>query len=215
MPGASYPVTYSIQRPERYNRWMVGFRFIVGLPLALLLSTFYHISRAGLSIGGGLSGLVLLLAVFAWFTILFTGRFPVSMRNTALFLFRWIQNITAYLYLLADPYPPFSDGPYPLRIDVTPAERYNRWTVGFRLILVIPHIILLFFLGIAWFIVTVIAWFAIVFTGQYPASIYEFSVGVARWGARVAAYIYLFVDEYPPFSLSEEAGATGFQPEPA
>jgi hypothetical protein len=130
-------------------------------------------------------------------------------------LFRWSQNVSAYLLLQAAPYPPFGNEPYPLNIEIAPAEQYNRWTVFFRLILIIPHAIILIFLFIALFVITLIAWFAILFTGAYPESLYEFSVGVARWGARVAAYMYLFVDEYPPFSLAEEAGSGGLQPETA
>jgi len=54
---------------------------------------------------------------------------------------------------------------------------------------------------IAWFITTIIAWFAILFTGEYPAGLYRFGVGVFRWSTRVEAYMFLLRDEYPPFSL--------------
>ncbi len=211
MQRNAYPVSYEIARPERYNRWHVGFRFILAVPLYLLVTGFSSGRVSAGSFGGPLTALLLLLAVFAWFAILFTRRFPAIMRSTAEFLFRWILNIYAYLWLLTDPYPPFGSGPYPLAVGITPAEQYNRWAVGFRFILVIPHIVVLIFLGIAQAVVTIIAWFAILFTGEYPEAMFEFSVGVSRWAARVAAYIYLFVDEYPPFSLASEPGA-GFQP---
>lgn len=87
-----------------------------------------------------------------------------------------------------------------------PAAHYNRWTVFFRLILAFPHWVVLIFLGIAQAVVTIVAWFAILFTGQYPEGLYDFSVGVNRWAARVGAYMLLFVDEYPPFALSAEPG---------
>ncbi len=212
MQRIPYPVSYDIARPERYNRWTVGFRFILAIPLIILISGF-RIAGNFLN-GGALTSLLVALAVFAWFTILFTGRFPEIMRNTAEMLFRWTLNIGAYLLLQADPYPPFGAGPYPLAVGVTPAEQYNRWTVGFRLILAIPHFIVLFFLGITQFVVTIIAWFAILFTGEYPQSLFDFSVGVSRWSARVEAYVYLFVDEYPPFTLESEPG-TGLRSAPA
>jgi hypothetical protein len=59
----------------------------------------------------------------------------------------------------------------------------------------------LFFLNIAWFVTSVIAWFAILFTGEYPAGLYRFGVGVMRWGIRVESYALLMRDEYPPFTL--------------
>ncbi len=198
-----YPVSYAIERPERYNRWTVGFRFALLIPLLLVLGVGNR--RGGFDAANGISGLLVLLAVYAWFTILFTGRFPTSMRNTEIFIFRWSQKIGAYLFLLADPYPPFGDGEYPLRLGIAPAEQYDRWSVAFRLILAIPHFVILFFLGLAVVLVTLIAWFAILFTGQYPESWYQFSVGVARWSARVTAYVYLLVDTYPPFELWEPA----------
>jgi hypothetical protein len=209
-----YPVSYDVARPERYNRWHVGFRFILAIPLFILVSGF-SLGRLSIpNIGGALGGLLLTLAVYAWFTILFTGRFPEVMRSTAEFLFRWSVNIGAYLLLLTDPYPPFGNAPYPVALGITPAEQYNRWTVGFRWLLVIPHLIVLIFLGIALYVVTIIAWFAILFTGEYPQGLFEFSVGVTRWYTRVSAYIYLFVDEYPPFTLASEPGG-GLQPAPA
>jgi len=195
----------------------VGFRFILAIPLFLLIGSQFGGNgrgNSGFNSGGGITSLLILLALYAWFTILFTGRFPASMRNTEIFLFRWSQNISAYFLLLAAPYPPFGEGEYALRLEVTPAEQYNRWTVAFRLILAIPQIIVLIFLGIAAAVVTLIAWFAILFTGQYPESMYGFVVGVARWGARVSAYLYLLVDEYPPFSLSADEGSP-VQPLPA
>ena len=68
--------------------------------------------------------------------------------------------------------------------------------------LAIPHYIILFFLGIAEFVVVIIAWFAILFTGRFPRSLFDFVVGVYRWYLRVAAYALLLVtDKYPPFSL--------------
>ena len=61
---------------------------------------------------------------------------------------------------------------------------------------------MLFFLGIAVVVVTIIAWFAILFTGQYPRGMFTFVVGVGRWGYRVSAYAFLLTtDQYPPFSL--------------
>jgi hypothetical protein len=203
MAIVTYPVSYEIERPERYNRLTVLFRPILAIPHLILVGGSITPTISG---NGALSAVLGILVLFAWFAILFTGRFPESFRGLCLMIFRWQQNVHAYILLQANPYPPFGDGPYPLDLRVTPAEEYNRWAVAFRLILIIPHLVVLIFLGIAQAIVTLIAWFAILFTGQYPRGLYDFSVGVSRWAARVGAYAYLFVDEYPPFSLQSEPG---------
>ena len=109
----------------------------------------------------------------------------------------------AYFMLLSDAYPPFGDGPYPASIEIVePSAPRDRLTVAFRLILALPHVVVLFFVLIAWGLVTIAAWSAIVFTGSYPMSVHEFAVGALRWRLRVEAYVLLMVDDYPPFSLS-------------
>jgi len=78
----------------------------------------------------------------------------------------------------------------------------NRWFPLVKWLLAIPHYIVLFFLGIAAFFAVILAWFAILATGQYPGALFDFMVGVGRWGLRVGAYAFLLVtDRYPPFSL--------------
>ncbi len=209
MAAVPYPVSYEIDRPQRYNRWTVAFRLILAIPQLLLVGA----SVAGR--GGVLMSVLALLVMFAWFAILFTGRFPASMREFCVMIFRWSENVRAYVLLLAAPYPPFGRGDYPLRLEITPAEHYNRWTVAFRAFLVIPHAIALLFLGAAQAIVTLIAWVSILVTGRYPADLFDFSVGVSRWTARVSAYVYLFVDDYPSFSLEAEPGAGAMTAQPA
>ena len=76
-----------------------------------------------------------------------------------------------------------------------------RLSVGLRLIYAIPQALVLLFLGIAWAIMVIIGWFAILFTGRYPEGLYTFGVGYLRWSLRVEAYVLLLRDEYPPFSL--------------
>ena len=213
-----YPVSYDIERPQQYNRWTVAFRLILAIPQLILVGSgslpFILFGGSGggddnlRNSSGGLSSGILMavlgfLVFLAWFSIMFTGRFPKSFRDFCHMLFRWSRNVHAYMMLQAAPYPPFGKGDYPLVMTVQQAEHYNRWTVFFRIFLAIPHLVVLMFLGIGQAIVTIIAWFAILFTGQFPASLFEFSVGVSRWETRVMAYLYLFVDEYPPFTLTD------------
>jgi hypothetical protein len=82
----------------------------------------------------------------------------------------------------------------------------SRWVWLFKWLLVIPHFFVLFFLSIASCVLTVIAFFAILFTGKYPKGMFDFNVGVLRWGWRVGFYSYsaLGTDKYPPFSLDPD-----------
>ena len=89
-----------------------------------------------------------------------------------------------------------------LQTDASPEAERDRVTVAFRLILAIPHLIAICFLGMAWALATMVAWFAILFTGRYPRGLFDYVVGVGRWGLRVNAYAFLLTtDRYPPFSL--------------
>jgi len=79
--------------------------------------------------------------------------------------------------VLRDEYPPFGDGPYPVTYDVQFPEQRDRWSVGLRLLLVIPHAIVLLFLDIAWFFTAIVAWAAILFTGEYRRSCIDSASG--------------------------------------
>jgi hypothetical protein len=74
-------------------------------------------------------------------------------------------------------------------------------SIAVRLLLVLPHIVILFFLTLAWLLVTIVAWVVVLFRGTYPASVAPFATGVMKWLIRVEAYMLLLVDEYPPFTL--------------
>ncbi len=90
--------------------------------------------------------------------------------------------------------------PHPVAFAVEYPESLSRLTTFFRLILVIPQLIVVYLLQTAASVVSIIAWFAILFTGAYPKGLFDFSLGALRWGANVGAYASLFRDEYPPFS---------------
>jgi hypothetical protein len=136
--------------------------------------------------------------------ILFRQKYPRWWFDWNLELLRFNYRVSAYFSLMDDHYPSTDeqqavhlDYPYP---DVL--RELNRWLPLVKWLLAIPHYIVLYFLGIASLVVHIIAWFAIVFTGNYPRSLFTFIEGVMRWTARVTGYAYALVtDEYPPFRL--------------
>jgi hypothetical protein len=210
----AYPVSVDV-RPdtESRNRLTTAFRFflalphllLVGGPVAVISSINWSTSDGltwGWSSGGLLSIVVCLTVVIAWFAILFTGRYPRRLRDFATFYLRWRIRSTAYVTLLRDEYPPFGDGEYPVTIELPePGTARDRVSVAFRIILAIPHLIVLWLLGLVWAFVTAVAWVMILVTGRYPEMLYGFAIGVLAWTARVEAYMLLLRDEYPPFTL--------------
>ncbi len=89
---------------------------------------------------------------------------------------------------------------YPLTYNVEYPETLSRWLIFVKWILAIPHLIILYGLGLVAMALTFIAWFAILFTKRYPRELFDFVVNINRWTANVYAYAFLMRDEYPPFS---------------
>lgn len=212
MGAMSYPVAVSVEPLlSNRNRLTTAFRLILVIPHAILVGgigfgIIYdrgHTRLGSFGVENGLLGAVaIFLAIVSWFTIVAAGQHITGIRQFTNFYLRWRVRVLAYLMLLEDKYPPFGDQPYPASIAVDdPAGKRNRLTVAARIILAIPHFIVLAFLLLAWWIGTVVAWLTILFAGTYPAGLYDFGVGCLRWLMRVEAYLLLMVDDYPPFSL--------------
>jgi hypothetical protein len=206
----SYPVSVSLDPAlTDRNRLTTAFRLILAIPHLILVGGIglgvasHGDSRTTIGGEGGLLGAVaMFLAIVSWFTIVFVGRHIIGIRQFTSFYLRWRVRALAYFMLLEDVYPPFGDAAYPASIEVAdPAGPRDRVAVGLRILLAIPHIIVLFFVLLAWGFTTIVAWFIILFTANYPQGLYEFGVGALRWRLRVEAYMLLMVDEYPPFSL--------------
>ncbi len=209
--AANYPVSIDVQpTTEPRNKMTVGFRIILAVPHSILVGggitlgvLLSYQNELGSMLNSGVIGAVAsVCAVISWFAILFANQHPEGLRNLGTFYLRWKVRAMAYTALFRDEYPPFGDGEYPATLNITLAEfPRDKTSVALRLIFLIPHGIVLFFLGIAWFFTSVVAWFAILVNGVYPQSLYDFGMGVFRWQTRVEAYGLLLVDEFPPFSL--------------
>lgn len=149
-----------------------------------------------IGIAGGLSAATALM-------IIFRQRYPRWWFNFALELSRFSTRVSAYMLLLTDRYPSTEDAQaVHLEIAYPDAKKdINRWLPLVKWLLALPHYIALFILIIGVFFATIIAWFAILITGRYPESLFQFVVGVLRWSTRVNAYAFLLTtDIYPPFS---------------
>lgn len=203
----TYPITYEIV-PQLHgrNRLSVFFRIVLAIPHIVLVGGPFFAFGYGFGhhwgVGGVMGWVAGLMAIIAWFAILFADTHPRGLWDFARYFLAWRARALAYMALLRDDYPPFGEGPYPVTFAAAwPEAPRDKWAVGLRILLVIPHLVVLFFLAIAFFVVTIIAWFAILFTGSYPEALYAFAVGSLRWSLRVEGYLLLMRDEYPPFSL--------------
>jgi len=203
----AYPVSVTIEPSlTNRNRLTTFFRIVLAIPHAILVGPMFTAGIFWTHREGGGIGLLgaptYFLAIVSWFTLLFADKHLRDIREFSKYYLRWRARAVAYMTLLEDPYPPFGDEPYPAAVDVAdPAAPRDRVSIALRLLLAIPHAIVLFFLIIAWFITSIIAWFAILITGSYPTALYDFGAGVLRWTIRFEAYVLLLVDEYPPFAF--------------
>jgi hypothetical protein len=202
---ADYPIRLEVRRDATQSR-LTNFPLGIGMIIRSILLIPHFIILYFLQI---VANIVYFIACFA---ILFSGRYPRGLFNFYVGYMRWNANMTGYLVSAYDKYPPFSmdaQSDYPVTLEVDYPENLNRILnfplfIGYiiKVILLIPHIIVLAFLALAAMIVLFIAQFAILFTGSFPAGMHGFMVGVGRWSTRVTAYTVALTDKYPPFSLS-------------
>ena len=215
-----YPVRIEGQLDTGLSRWLWLVKWILAIPHYIVLAFLWLT--------------LLVLTIVAFFAILFTGRYPRGIFDFNVGVLRWTWRVAFYSYgaLGTDRYPPFTldDVPdYPARLEVAYPEQLSRGLVLVKWwLLAIPqYIVTGIFLGGGsyaasqvddWFwgigfetgligILVLFAGVALLFTTRYPGGLFDFVVGLDRWVARVAAYVLLMRDEYPPFRLDQ--GGTG------
>jgi Domain of unknown function (DUF4389) len=211
-----YPVRIEGELDTELSRWLWLVKWILAIPHYIVLALLWLT--------------VLVLTIVAFFAILITGRYPRGIFDFNVGVFRWTWRVAFYSYgaLGTDRYPPFTldDVPdYPARLEVAYPEQLSRGLVLVKWwLLAIPHYIVTgIFLGGGsyaaarvdeWFwgigfetgligILVLFAGVALLFTTRYPGGLFDFAVGLDRWVARVAAYVLLMRDEYPPFRLDQ------------
>ena len=217
-----YPVRIEGERDANLSRWLWLVKWLLAIPHYIVLAFLW---------------LALLVLTFvAFFAILITGRYPRGMFDFNVGVLRWSWRVAFYSYgaLGTDRYPPFTldDVPdYPARLHVPYPERLSRGLVLVKSwLLAIPHLVIVgIFLGGGSFatshvddgawnagfhagligILVFFAGVALLVTTRYPAGIFGFVLGLDRWVARVAAYVLLMRDEYPPFRLDQGGAEAG------
>ena len=186
-PADIYPVQFDVEYPESRNRLTALVRLILAIPAFIIIALVTY----------GLGALSFATAL----VILFRGKYPRQWFEWQLEANRFKWRVNAYMGLLRDEYPSTDDEQaVSLDIDYPDPSQLSRFMPIIKWLLAIPHYIILWFLNIIAFIVTVIGWFAILIIGRYPMGLFGFSVGYSRWTVRVSAYAgILATDRYPPF----------------
>jgi len=212
---ATEPETYAarlqIDYPEELDRFTTFFRLIWIIPIGVILALLSAggdaeaVTETGERVSANAGGIAAGLAVATALMIIFRQRYPRWWFDFAREFVRFSARVSAYFALLTDQYPStVEEQSVYLEIDYPDVEQdLNRWLPLVKWFLAIPHIIVLALLAIIAFFAVIIAWFAILVTGHYPRGLFDFVVGLGRWGLRVQAYAFLLVtDRYPPFSLN-------------
>jgi hypothetical protein len=191
----------TIQHQERYSR------------LELLLRTFFGWLYMALPHGFILMFLGIwsaILSFVAFWVVLFTGRYPQSMYEFQVGNMRWGLRLRARMVNLSDGYPGFGINASDdfVSFEMAYPESLSRGLLLLRLFfgwiyVMIPHGFMLFFRSIATLVVIFLAWWIVLFTGEYPASFHSYVTGLLRWETRVNTYLLFLTDNYPPFHGKE------------
>lgn len=206
----SYPVTFSVDYPERkLNRLTTFFRIFTVIPIAIVAGLLPgselsgDAQATGVALGGAITGGTLVIFPIV-LMLLFRKKYPRWWYDWNLELMRFGNRIGVYVALMDDEYPS-TDEHQAVHLDFAypDAQELERGMPLVKWLLAIPHYIVLFFLFIGAFFAVIGAWIAILATGRYPRGIFKFVEGTIRWNNRVAGYAFALVtDDYPPFRLS-------------
>jgi len=196
-----HPVRLVLTDDLRRSRLTVFFRLLLTIPHFFWLALF--------TVGAFFIGLI------NWFATLFTGRSPKGLHDFLAGYVRYATMVFAYLFLAANPYPPFYLGsnlnPYPVDVEIDPPQRQNRWVTGFRIFLAIPALFVAATLsgggaaansrggssgGVA-SIASFLTWFSALARGRAPRGLRDFLAWSIAYTAQVYAYVFLLTDRYP------------------
>jgi hypothetical protein len=191
----TYPADFELDAPLEVANWRPLVHWLLAIPHLIIVNVLGYVAQA--------------LAFISWFIILFTGKLPEGIANFQVMVLRYSARTYSYAGFLREDYPAFAfdmvaadPGGDPVRVDVRPQlDGRNRLTVGLRLLWMIPIALFTALVMLAAYVVVVIAFFAVLFTGRWPEGMRTFVVGAGRLSVRLGTYAYLLVDDYPPFAL--------------
>ncbi len=189
--SAQHPIRLRVTDDLRRTRLTVFFRLILAIPHLIWLSLWAVIT--------------ILAAIVNWFATLFMGRSPDGLHNFLATFLRYATHVTAYVLLIADPFPGFTGKPgYPIDLEVDPPERQSRLTVFFRSILAIPAMIVANILGYLSRILALFSWFVALVTGRVPQGLRNFAAFALRYETQTYGYLLLLTQRYPSFDVKVE-----------
>ena len=191
----AYPASLIVESPERIANWRPLLQWLLALPHWIIVTVLGYVSSA--------------VSLISWFAILFTGRLPAGLANFQIMYLRYSARLNAYAGFLHSSYPPFAfdmtgddPGGTPVSVNVQPQlDGRNRLTTLVRLILAIPAMLFALIVGIISFVLHLLGFLAVLFTGRWPDGLRGWIVSVMGVDLRLGAYMGLLTDDYPPFSL--------------
>jgi roadblock/LC7 domain-containing protein len=191
-PGGGYPIGLEFERDYDVQNWRPVVNWLLAIPQWIVLYV--------------LGIVAFVLWVISLFVILFTQRNPFVGFQTMYLRYYW--RVASFAGFLRNEYPPFDFAtddatvvPDSAVVTVDDPGDMNRFLGFVKWLLAFPHYIVLWLLEIAVFVVLVINFFIVLFTGRWNEAMRDFVVGVARWHTRVYGYVFLLTDRYPPFTL--------------
>jgi hypothetical protein len=210
MSSINHPVQFRVEMPASpRDRLAAFFRPLLAIPHLLLVGGPALGVLGGGYRTGALGALAVLIALFDWFAILFTGSPIRTLEPLKRLYLGWRAHVLAYASFLRDEYPPFGEAPYPasLELPATPAVR-DRADILLRPIMLIPHVVVLAVLILIWIVAALVSWLWLSIAGGLPTGLWRFNRDVLAYSLRVESYALLIHDVFPPFALNEEPAAT-------
>ena len=191
-----YPAKFAVTTPEKVGRWRVLVHWLLIIPHLVIVIVLQSVGSA--------------LWTVSWLVGIFTGKMPEGVARAYVSYYRYVNRVSAYLFVLTNVYPPADwssadadPGGYTATTNITvQLEGHNRMSILFRPILIIPAVIYFVVVKVISIFALIIMFFVLLFTGRWPDGFRRFIVGVHNVELRFDVYLSFLTDRYPPFKLN-------------